>query len=172
VDSSEVDALMRALEPAPVDKALRAARTQAGRAAGRIVKTAAPRGKSERAGPYYRRHGLGHGTFAASVRARAIKRGARQGIRGVVIGPMGKQAFTRHWIAFGTKEHLIPPRRGVSSIASLALGRSSFRRHPGQAAQPWLDGAAGPAIDAAEAAAVKVFHRYIDTLRAPEEGTL
>jgi hypothetical protein len=163
---------MAALTPAQFDKALRAARTQAGRSAGRIVRAAAPKGDSARLGPYYRKQGLGHGAFAASVRARAIKKGARQGIRGVVIGPMGKAGFTRHWIAWGTKEHLIPPRRGIASIVSLATGRTSFRRHPGQSPNPWIDRAAGPAMDAAEAAAIKVFHRYIDTCVAPPEGDM
>lgn len=169
VDSREVDELMAALTPAMFDKALRAARTQAGRAAGRIVRAAAPRGQSDRPSAYYRRNDLPHGTFAGSVRARGIRKGARQGIRGAVIGPMGKQGFTRHWIAFGTKEHDIPPRRGYRSMASLALGRSSFRRHPGQQPNRWLDGAAGPALDAAEAAAVRVFHRYIDTYSVPPD---
>ena len=169
VDSRLVDELMRRLEPAQFDKVMRAARAAGGRKGGAMLRSKAPRGASDRAGQFYRREGLEHGTFARSVRFRSIRRGSRQGIRGVVMGPMGRLGFTRHWIAYGTAPHLIPPSRGFGSIASLATGRTSFREHPGTTGHDWLGEAADAVLAAATEAAERVMWRYVDSGYSPPE---
>lgn len=167
VDSRAIDELMRQFEPARVEKILKGARGAGSRAASRVVKGAAPTGRG-RPGQYYRAQGWGHGTLKASVKARSIRRNRRQGVLGVVIGPMGRQAFTRHWVEHGTRAHVIPPRRGARGIADVARGL--YTRHPGSQGRKWLDRVAPQALNAAVVAAERVLFRYVDSGHTPSEG--
>lgn len=78
-------------------------------AGAKVLRAAAPIGVARRLSQYYRRMGLGHGAFRSSVRAAAIRgrHSAISGLQGAtigyVIGPIGRNAFTRGWIELGTR---------------------------------------------------------------------
>jgi len=153
VDDRGQRALMAHYAPEKLERMFQAAARAGAKAAEPILVAAAPVGRGARPSQFYRREGLGHGTFRGSVKARRIrKRGLNRRTIGFVIGPAGKAGFTRHWIAGGTRPHLVP--RGRRRV-----------RHPGQRANPWVVGAAGPAAAAARAASDAVILRY--TSRIP-----
>lgn len=108
VDRTAEKRLLAAYRPQQVDVILRGAAKHGADDAAKVLRSDAPIGTSERQGQYYRRMGLPHGTFRKSVRAAAI-RGRGSAIAGLqartvgqVIGPMGKNAFTRAWRELGT----------------------------------------------------------------------
>lgn len=129
LDDHELRAFLNLYDGPDIDKVLQKAALAGAKAAERIVRPAVPIGTSRRPSQYYRRQGLGHGTFARTVKARRIrKRGDQRTTIGYVIGPAGKNAFTRAWIAGGTRPHLI--RRG----------RGGRIQHPGEKANRWFPG--------------------------------
>lgn len=88
------------------------------------------------------------GGMRASVSSRRIR--GNDAI-GVVVGPMGKRAFMRHWIAQGTKPHEIRPKDG--SFLRLAFGFVKIVHHPGSKPNDYAGRAAssmGAALDKAE----------------------
>jgi len=84
------------------------------------------------------------GGLKASVKFRRIKSNSAIG---VVVGPMGKQAFMRHWITQGTKAHLIRPKS--ASILRLAFGFARLVRHPGSKPNAFVTRAEGKAMNQA-----------------------
>lgn len=74
--------------------------------------------------------GRGYGTpgdMRASVGARRIKSNPAIGY---VVGPMGRRAFMRKWVTFGTKEHDIRPK-GAGGFLRVGLGFTKLVHHPG-----------------------------------------
>jgi len=67
------------------------------------------------------------GGMQASVKAKRIR--GNDAI-GVVVGPMGKAAFMRHWIAYGTKPHEIRPK-GIGGFLRVGGGFVALVHHPG-----------------------------------------
>jgi hypothetical protein len=111
-----------------VEYILKEAAKAGGKAGAQVLKAEAPIGTSKRLSQYYRRNGLKHGTFKRSIRA-ALIRGRGSAIKGLqgktvgyVIGPIGKNAFTRAWIELGTKHQ--PAHHWMEDVASAALGAS------------------------------------------------
>lgn len=127
---------MARFKPAAVDRALEDAAKAGATAAVKVLRPRAPVGTSQHPSLYYRRNGLSHGTFRKSVRAAKIRgrRSALAGLQGrtigYVIGPLGKNAFTRYWIEAGTHG---PGRHRV-------------------AARPWIEGAASSTFSVARSA--------------------
>ena len=82
-----------------VDHILREAAKVGGQDGAKVMRGAAPIGTSEREGQYYRRQGLGHGTFRKSVRAAAIRgRGsAIKGLQAKTVGVVMRYAFRGRW---------------------------------------------------------------------------
>jgi hypothetical protein len=107
LDTRAQDRFLARYSSANVDKAMTAAGLRGATAARAVLKERAYTGKSLRPSQYYRRMKLEHGTLKASVRAAKIKgRGSALGglqgrTIGWVIGPIGKNAFTRHWVEKG-----------------------------------------------------------------------
>ena len=125
LDTRAQTAFLKRYRPDEVERALLAASAIGARAAVPVLRGAAPVGRSDRPSPYYRRNGLGHGTFRASIRAAKI-RGRRAGLRdlqkrtvGHVIGPIGKNAFTRAWLEFGTNGPGRHRQRGLHWLAGI-----------------------------------------------------
>lgn len=119
-------AKLRAYSNDAVDHILKeAARVGAG-GAKKVMVAEAPVGTAQRLSQYYRKMGLSHGTFRKSIRAAAIRgRGSMIGglqgrTVGYVVGPIGKNAFTRAWIEFGTRRGM-PANPWVERSASEAL---------------------------------------------------
>jgi hypothetical protein len=82
---------------------------------------------------------------------------ARYGI-GVVIAPMGKNAYYRRFVTMGTKPHVILPKapgsRGQAARAlAIARGYARVVHHPGARANPYVEraGRAGDHLAAASA---------------------
>lgn len=140
LDTRAQDKLLRKFRPVEVEKILGKA-ALAGANSGRKVLTGrAPVGTSKREGQFYRRNGYGHGTFLGSVKARRIrKRGLQEKTIGYVIGPIGKRAFTRHWIEYGTRSH---------------------GKHPGERATHWVERSADAAFSEAQKASEDALIRY------------
>lgn len=124
--------MLRGYREAEVIGILKEAAKLGAQAAAKVLKPKAPIGTAERLSQYYRRLGLQHGTFRRTIRAAAIRgRGsAIQGLQGRtigwVIGPMGKNAFTRHWIEYGTRHARSNPwvERSATEALSVARGAS------------------------------------------------
>ena len=119
---------------------LQQASTTGAREAAKVLREAAPIGVSERLSQYYRRMGLQHGAFKRSVRAAPIRgrgsaiTGLQRRTVGSVIGPLGKNAFTRAWIELGTRR--------------------------GEKANPWVERTAAAAFAVARAASDAVLALY------------
>ena len=153
VDDSGQRALMRHYEPAKLKRIFQASARAGAKAAEPILQAAAPVGKSKRPSQFYRREGLGHGAFKASVQARNIrKRGINKDTIGYVVGPAGKHGFTRHWITEGTRPHLIKS------------GRGKRIQHPGSRGNPWVDRAGPRALAAATQASEAVILKYVSKI--------
>ena len=113
IDRREEERMLAGYSASAVDHILKEAAKYGGKAGAAVLKGEAPVGESDlrRQGAkmWYRRNSLKHGTFRRSVRAAMIRgRGsAIKGLQGktvgVVIGPIGKNAFTRAWIELGTR---------------------------------------------------------------------
>ena len=130
VDRRAEKAMLARYTPEKVTSILKEAAKEGGKAGAAVLRSAAPIGTSQRLSQYYRRMGLGHGTFRRSVRAAAIR--ARGGI-GSKIGPMGRNAFTRGWIELGTTH---------------------------SRANPWVERSATSALNAAQRGSEAVLERY------------
>ena len=89
------------------------------------------------------------GGMRAAVKSKRIKRNPAIG---VVVGPMGKAAFMRHWVAQGTKPHQIRPKGG--GVLALAFGFVKLVNHPGAKPNDYAGrtqrAAEGSAFDKAE----------------------
>jgi hypothetical protein len=145
VDDRAQKALIRHYAPDKLARIFQASARSGAKAVESVLRPAAPVGDSVRPSQFYRRQGLSHGAFAATVKARRIrKRGANRTTIGFVIGPGGRNAFTRHWIAGGTRAHRI--------------GRI---QHPGQQANPWVERAAGRATSLGNRASEVVILRHV-----------
>jgi len=113
IDRREEERMLAGYSASAVDHILKEAAKYGGKAGAAVMKGEAPtfaydmtrQGKRM----FYRRNSLKEGTFKRSVRAAAIRgrgtaiRGLQGRTVGVVIGPIGKNAFTRHWIELGTR---------------------------------------------------------------------
>jgi len=84
------------------------------------------------------------GGLRASVKVRRIRSNPAVG---VVVGPMGKTAFMRHWITQGTKAHLIRPKGG--GFLALLGGFAKLVQHPGSKANPFVSRGVARANEAA-----------------------
>lgn len=138
LDRAEEERYLRKFSGSAVDHILGEAAKVGAKAAAQVMRSAAPVGTAQRLSQYYRRMGLSHGTFRKSVRAALIRgRGSAINLQGrtigYVIGPIGKNAFTRAWIEQGT----------------------SHAR-----ANPWVEQAASPALTVAREASESVLEVY------------
>ena len=140
IDRKAEMAMLRGYSSSAVDYILKEAARVGAKGALAVMRDAAPIGTSSRLSQYYRKMGLGHGTFRKSVRAAPI-RGRGSAISGLqgrtvgqVIGPMGKNAFTRAWIEFGTRR--------------------------GERADPWVERIASAAFTVAREASESVLALY------------
>lgn len=150
-DDHELQAFLAKYDKADLEKLLQKAAAAGARAAAPIIQSAAPVGTSPRPSGFYRRQGAGHGSFRGSIKARRIRRrGLNTGTIGFVVGPAGKFGFTRHWIAGGTRPHLIRRGRG---------GRIS---HPGQRPNRWADRVLANAGNVANARTEQILRQYAD----------
>jgi len=145
IDRRAEVAYLARFTPDEVDKIVAQAAGYGGRAAAKVLAPQAPIGTAKRLSQYYRRMGLGHGTFRRSVRAAKI-RGRGSALRGqlgktvgYVIGPIGKNAYTRAWIELGTRPH---------------------GGHPGEGPNPWVEQAASDALSVARDASDAVLALY------------
>jgi len=133
-DDEEMRRYLESLDEKGVTKILRGASTRAGTVLRNAMRPAVPVKKRASAGTHgaYTKRGAvkDYGTpggMRASVQARRIKSNPAIG---VVVGPMGKAAFMRHWIAFGTKAHDIRPK-GVGGFLRVGFGFAPLVHHPG-----------------------------------------
>lgn len=118
--------MLKGYSASAVEHVLKEAARVGGRDAAKVMRAVAPIGTSQRLSQYYRKLGLQHGTFRKSVKAAAIRgRGSMiSGLQGrtvgMVIGPIGKNAFTRSWIEEGTRRGM-PATHWVAHVAAAAL---------------------------------------------------
>lgn len=148
IDTREQDRFLRRYNARGVETALTVAAAAGGKAGAAVLRSAAPVGKSARQSQYYRKSGLGHGTFKKSVTSRKIRgRSGALNVQGqtvgVVIGPIGKNAFTRYWIEAGTK------------------GPGQHR----QRANPWVERSADETFRAARVATDNMLEAYAKVVR-------
>src|SRR5678815_4214935 len=111
LDRHEELKMLRGYTPEAVDRILTESAKKGAQQAKEVMRDHAPVGTSDRPSQYYRRQGLPHGTFRASVKASKIR-----STIGYVIGPQGKNAFTRGWLEWGTRRGM----RGTHWVASTA----------------------------------------------------
>lgn len=142
LDRRAEKAYIAKFKPTKVDAVLKKASAAGAMAAKSVVKGGAPTGTSRREGQFYRRTGLGHGTFASSISAKAIRHSREPRTVGHVIGPMGKKGFTRAWREFGTKPH---------------------HGHPGSRGLHWLGNVAGRAFAEARVVSERFLVEYGST---------
>jgi hypothetical protein len=153
VDDRAQRALLAHYGPAKLARIFQAAARAGAKAAEPTMRAAAPVGTSKRPSQFYRREGLSHGALAATVAARRIrKRGLNKATIGFVVGPAGRNAFTRQWVTGGTRPHMMRGARG---------GRFT---HPGQRANPWVDRAEGATVGVASRASAAVIQRYVSKI--------
>ena len=153
VDDRAQKALMRHYDPKKLERVFAASARAGANAVSAVLERAAPVGTSARLSQFYRREGLRHGAFRASVKARKIRKsGLQRRTIGYVVGPAGRAGFTRAWIAGGTQRHEIQmPRGGVI-------------QHPGQRANPWLARASRAALAAGEKASGDAILRHVSKI--------
>lgn len=150
-DDHELQAFLKHYTKPELEKILQKAAAAGARAAAPVLVASAPVGRTKRQSQFYRRQGAGHGMFRASIKARRIRRrGIQKGVIGFVVGPAGKFGFTRHWIAGGTRPHLI--RRG----------RGGRIRHPGQTPDRWADGPLEAAGNVANARSEQILRQFAE----------
>lgn len=148
LDTRAQDAFLRRYKPDAVDRILTEAAAAGAKAGVNVLRNRAPTGSSSHPSQYYRRNGLGHGTFRKSVKAAKI-RGRRGAINiqgktvGYVMGPMGKNAFTRSWREAGTNG---PGRHHVRGLH-------------------WTEAAAGQSFSVARGASEGILVRYAKATR-------
>jgi len=151
-DDEEMARYLASLDEKGVVKILRGASTRAGTVLRNAMRPEIP--VKERAGAGVQ------GTFAtrgggvkeygapggmrASVKAKRIR--GNEAI-GIVVAPMGIQAFMRHWIAFGTKAHDIRPK-GAGGFLRVGFGFVRLVHHPGTKPNDYT-GRAAASMDAA-----------------------
>jgi hypothetical protein len=158
LDDDEMRRYLEGLDEKGVIKILRGASTRAGTALRSAMRPEVPVKKRAAAGAHgtYGKVGKDYGepgAMRASVQARRIK--GNEAI-GVVVAPMGKRAFMRHWIAFGTKRHEIRPK-GVGGFLRVGFGFAPLVIHPGSKPNDY----AGRAISRGEGNAVARAEDYI-----------
>jgi hypothetical protein len=131
LDRREEEKMLARYHGSEVEFILKEAAKAGGKAGAQVLKPNAPIGTSQRLSQYYRRMGLQHGTFRRSVRA-AMIRGRGSAIKGLqgktvgyVIGPIGKNAFTRAWIEQGTRTARANPWVEQSASASLSAAHDA-----------------------------------------------
>lgn len=153
VDDRAQKALMRHYDPKKLERVFTASARAGANAVSGVLERAAPVGTSARLSQFYRREGLRHGAFKASVKARKIRKtGINRRTIGYVVGPGGKHGFTRAWIAGGTRQHEIRMPRGGVIV------------HPGQRANPWLVRASRAAMAAGEKASDDAILRHVSKI--------
>ncbi len=106
----------------------------------------------KRGGTYVEKQYGTPGEMRKSVKVRRIRSNPAIG---VVVAPMGKTAFMRHWVAGGTKPHLIRPKGG--GFLALAFGAVKLVHHPGAKPNPFV----GRGIARANTEALDVTERTI-----------
>lgn len=131
IDREAEKRMLRGYSSEAVTFILKQAAKAGGKAAAAVVKAEAPIGTSTRLSQYYRKMGLAHGTFRHSVRAAEIRgrgsmiKGLQGNTVGQVIGPIGKNAFTRAWIELGTVHQKARPWIEPLAAAALSVARSA-----------------------------------------------
>lgn len=129
IDRAAEKKMLRGYREEEVVRILKEAAKVGASAGAKVLKGKAPVGMSNRPSQYYRRLGLSHGTFRRSVKAAAI-RGRGSAIKGLqgrtigyVIGPIGRNAFTRHWIESGTRHARANPWVERSAPEALSVAQ-------------------------------------------------
>jgi len=144
LDDDEMQRYLDSLDEKGVVKILRGASTRAGTVLRNAMRPEVPVKKRAGAGTHgvFTARGVAKdygtpGGMRASVKAKRIR--STDAI-GVVVAPMGKAAFMRHWIAFGTRRHPIHGRR--------MFGFLDVVMHPGSKPNDYAGRASG-SMDAA-----------------------
>lgn len=159
-DDNQIRAYIERFREPEVKKLLRKARSAAGRAGAPILK-ASYLGTSH---PYSTtgnlEHAIGYGAIKSNpaigvVIAALRRRGRLQKSTGKRIGQ--KRGAARHLLEYGTKAHLIPPRKSLLGFLQISVGQAHYIHHPGAKAKPFL----GPAVDAISNAANAAAERVI-----------
>lgn len=150
--------LERFREP-EVKKLLRKARTAAGRAGAPILKVSYLGTAHPYASTGNLEHAIGYAAIKSNpalgvVIAALRRKGRLQKSTGKRIGQ--KRGAARHLLEYGTKPHLIPPRKGGFGALLIALGAAHYIHHPGAKPKPFLGPAVGAIERAADAAAERV----------------
>jgi hypothetical protein len=146
-DDEEMQAYLAGLDEPGVDRILRKGVNAGAAPLRNAVRSEVP---VKRAGGM-RGAGYGQpGEMRAAVRAKRIR---QPDVVGVVVGPMGRKAFMRHWVARGTRAHTIAAKRG--GFLALGFGFVRVVHHPGAHANDYIGRAMGraegQAVDKAEA---------------------
>lgn len=98
IDRTQERRLLARYEPAKVERILREAAAAGAESARMVMSSQAPIGTAQRLSQYYRKLHLRHGALRESVRSAEI-RSRLSGITGRVIGPMGRGAVARAFVA-------------------------------------------------------------------------
>lgn len=154
----EWDELLKAWQEPAVKRTLRAGASAFGRAAKPIVRAEIP--VAPPGNPYAK----SAGNLARQVRYRRFH--ARFGI-GVVVGPIGRSAFYRRFVAGGTKAHLILPKR-LGGRLKVVGGFARAIHHPGAKANDFIGRAERRATDAGLTKAETVIFDGLDAKRVIE----
>ncbi len=143
-DDRQFQELLDAWQEPNVKKTLRKGASAWGKAGKPILKAHTPVGPSGR--PKYG----GVGSLQASVRYKRMK--SRYGI-GVVVANMGRAAFVRHMVEYGTADHLVMPKSLGGRLATVFGPRPFIHSHAKP--HPFIGPAAGE-VERAGAAAAEV----------------
>lgn len=137
-DARGWDEFVRAWQEPAVKRTLQAGASAFGKAAKPVIASEIPIARP--GNPYAQ----GPGNLRRLVRYKRFS--SLRGI-GVVIGPMGRNAFYRRFVAGGTKPHVILPKR-VGGRLAFGGGFARIVHHPGAKANDFIGRASGRAIDA------------------------
>jgi hypothetical protein len=157
LDDHGVQELLDRFTEKSVNKVLKRAVSAYGKAARPILRAATPVGPPGHAS-------ITRGSLQKAVRYKQVR--ARYGI-GVVVAPMGKAAFHRHFVTGGTKAHRIP-KAGVIKRLVTPFGVFAFINHPGARANPFVARSAGAVEAAGLPAAEAVIFQALEATRAIE----
>jgi hypothetical protein len=164
-DDNDVQVYLARFRETQVKAVLRKAASAAGRAGKPILLSSYQSQPHPYSNTGNLEHSIGYGRIRSPqtigvVIAALRRKGRLSKSTGKRVGQKRGQA--RHLVEYGTKPHLIPPRKSGYGLLLIALGGSHYIHHTGAKPKPFL----GPVVDtissASSAAAERVILGYVE----------
>lgn len=159
-DDNQIRVYLAKFREPEVKKVLRKARSAAGRAGAPILRASFLGTPHPYSTTGNLEHAIGYGAIKSNpaigvVIAALRRKGRLQKSTGKRIGQ--KRGAARHLVEYGTKPHLIPPRKDLLGFLRISVGQAHYIHHPGAKAKPFL----GPVVGSISAAANEAAERVI-----------